>query len=160
MPGPISSNEQQHDTGDTLVKLSMPQQDLRGEQARGREDEIGTLVWELLTAMDPNRDQAERRGDNRYPFPSVVYLTPVREDGVAAEDQSLVAAGKDLSEGGVGFYHPMPLPSRRMIVSLQMANGPWLEFLTEVLRSCSIRQGWYESSGRFVQAVRSPMESA
>jgi len=142
------------------MMLPTPQPDLFGEQTRGIDSEAWPQILEQLTAICPRKDQDERRRDNRYPFPCLMYLTPVGEDGSTPNGKSTLAAGKDLSEGGLGFYHPMPLPPGRMIVSLQMNDGHWLGFLVELSRSRPIPEGWYQSSGRFVEPAVSPMESA
>jgi hypothetical protein len=67
-----------------------------------------------------------------------------------------VAAGKDLSETGIAFFHAAPLPSRQMIVSLQVAHGQWMAFVIEMTRNHAIRHDWYESGGRFVRPVTPP----
>ena len=121
---------------------------------------FGRRSFELLTDAYPREKMLERRRDARYPFPFPVYLTPVGEDGAALVDESIVAAGKDLSEGGLGFYHSEPLRSQRLIVSVERSDGHWLGLLLDLTRSRSILDGWYESSGRFVESVRSPLESA
>ena len=48
-----------------------------------------------------------------------VSMTPVGADGHTPEGEPVVAAGKHLSERGLGFFHQSPLPYRRMIVSLE-----------------------------------------
>ena len=53
----------------------------------------------------PRNDLVERRHDNRYPFPYLVHLTPVGEDGITPEGETVVVVGKHLSEQGFGFYH-------------------------------------------------------
>jgi hypothetical protein len=119
--------------------------------------QVRGLISTLLYGQD---DSVERRRQVRYAFPHPVYLTPVGDDGSTPDGESIAAAGKDLSEGGLGFFHPAPLPTKRMIVSLQLGDGSWMAFVIELTRSRAIRQGWYETGGRFVEAVPSPMESA
>jgi hypothetical protein len=123
--------------------------------------EVRRQVRGLISAMlyGP-ADVVERRRQIRCAFPQPVYLTPVGEDGITPAGESIMAVGKDLSEGGLGFYHDIPLPSRRMVVSLQMGDGHWLAFVIELSRSRQIRQGWHESGGRFLESVPSPMEAA
>lgn len=123
-------------------------------------DEVRTQVWALLATLYPRQQIAERRGENRYPFPFLVHLTPVAEDGMTACGESVVVVGKHLSERGLGFYHPKPLPYRRMIASLETAEGQWIGFLIDLNWCRFTRQGWYESGGRFLQAVLSPLASA
>jgi hypothetical protein len=121
-------------------------------------DEVKTQVWGLLTTLYPKQRRSERRCDNRYPFPYLVRLTPVGDDGQTPCGESVVAVGKHLSERGLGFYHPHPLPYRRMIASLEAGNGQWLGFLIDLSWCRFTRQGWYESGGRFLQAVASPID--
>lgn len=123
--------------------------------------EVRKQVRGVISALLYGQDgAAERRRQVRYAFPQPVYLTALGADGITPEGEAMVAVGKDLSENGLGFYHPGPLPSRRMIVSLETGDGQWLAFVIEVHRCRPIRQGWYESGGRFLQPVPSPMAAA
>jgi hypothetical protein len=131
------------------------------KDAGAGDKEVRKQVRGLISAMlyGP-ADVVERRHEVRCAFPQPVYLTAVGEDGITPDGESIMAVGKDLSESGLGFYHDTPLPSRRMVVSLQMGDGRWLAFVIELTRSRLIRQGWYESGGRFLENVPSPMETA
>ncbi len=122
------------------------------------ENDVRSQVWSLVTTLMPREDLAERRREQRYPFPHLVHLTPVGDDGLTPEGESVVAVGKHLSERGLGFYHPQPLAHRRMIVSLQTGSGDWLGFLIDLSWCRFTKQGWYESGGRFIQSVLSPIE--
>jgi hypothetical protein len=141
------------------MTLSVPQADLVDENTSGLDSEVWARILKRLDASDPQQDQDERRRDSRYPFPRLMYLTPVDENGRTAAGDPIIAAGKDLSEGGLGFYHPEPLPSRRMIASMQTGNGHWLAFVVELTRSHRISEGWYQSSGHFVEPAVSPSET-
>ncbi len=140
------------------MKMPMPQLDLLGEPISGLEDEVRAQVWGLLTAMYPRNDLMERRRDSRYPFPYLIHLTPVGRDGVTPEGETVVVVGKHLSERGFGFYHQAPLPHRHMIASLETKQGHWLGFLIDLNWCRFTKGGWYESGGRFLQAVNSPLE--
>ncbi len=122
-------------------------------------DDVRTQVWALLTTLYPKHEMIERRRDVRYPFPYLVHLTPVGDDGATPEGETMVVVGKHLSECGLGFYHRKPLPHRRMIVSLQAAGGQWIGFLIDLSWCRFTKQGWYESGGRFLDPVLSPMQS-
>jgi len=140
------------------MKLLMSSYDLLGRSENEIVDEVRAQVWGLLTALYPRNDLVERRHDNRYPFPCLVHLTPVAEDGVTPEGEAVVVVGRHLSESGFGFYHQKPLPHRRMIASLEDGKGRWFGFLMD-LNWCRFRKGgWYESGGRFLEAVLSPLE--
>lgn len=134
-----------------------PQLDLLPEPNAAPSDEVRTQVWALLATLYPKHETNERRRDTRYPFPYLVHLTPVGEDGATPEGEPIVVVGKHLSERGLGFYHPKPLPYRRMIASLQAVNGQWVGFLIDLNWCRFTKQGWYESGGRFLEPVLSPI---
>ncbi len=137
----------------STTMIGEPHFDLFPELASSAEDDIRTQVWGLLSALYPQNDLAERRRDGRYPFPYLVQLTPVAEDGVTAEGETITVVGKHLSERGLGFYHPKPLPHRRMIASLATGGDRWMTFLIDLSWCRFIKQGWYESGGRFLRSV-------
>ncbi len=104
----------------------------------------------LLASTYPGGKIVERRKEPRYPYPNLVTLTPVAADGVTLEGTPIVVCGKQISESGIGFYHPEPLPYRRMIVSLELGVGRWLDLLVELTWCRFTRHGWYEGGGRFL----------
>ena len=134
-----------------------PQLDLLPEEDGKADNDVRTQVWGVLTTLYPNHDIAERRSGSRYPFPYLVHLTPVGEDGISPEGKTFVVVGKHLSERGFGFYHPKPLPHRRMIVSLETESGERIAFLIDLNWCRFTKQGWYESGGRFLQSVLAPV---
>lgn len=113
-------------------------------------------VWGLLAGLYPPGQCVERRREQRFPFPHLIYLTPVAADGITPLDAAVVVVGKHLSEHGLGFYHPQPIPHRRMIASLQTHRGDWEGFLVDITWCRFTKHGWYDSGGRFLQAVPSP----
>jgi hypothetical protein len=136
--------------------LHDPQVELLPEQGLKGDSEMQTQIWALLSTLQPSMDILERRREMRYPFPHLVHLTPIGEDGSTPCGESLTVVGKHISQRGLGFYHPKPLPYRRMIASLESGSG-WLGFLIDLTWCRFTRQGWYESGGRFLQAVESPL---
>jgi hypothetical protein len=114
---------------------------------------VRAQVNRLLRTLFPSGQLAERRRQQRYPFPHLIRLTPVAEDGVTPLGDPIVAVGKHLSQHGLGFYHPRPLAHRRMIASMEAGDGAWVGFLIELTWCRFTRQGWYESGGRFRQAL-------
>jgi hypothetical protein len=121
---------------------------------------IRNQVWGLLGSLYPESERVERRKDARYPYPYLVYLTPVAEDGATPDGESIVVVGKHLCEHGFGFYHPKPLPYRRMIATLETGGGLRLAFLMDLNWCRFTHRGWYESGGRFLQVVPSPIGAA
>jgi hypothetical protein len=121
------------------------------------DDEVRTQVWALLSTLYPKVTVVERRRETRYPFPFLIYLTPVGDDGITPCGESIVVVGKHVSERGLGFYHAKPLAYRRVVASLERPHDGWYAFLLD-LRWCRFtRQGWYESGGRFLESVSSPL---
>jgi hypothetical protein len=135
-----------------------PQLDLQPESRTGPENDVPAQVCALLTVLYPQHELVERRREKRYPFPFLLHLTPVAEDGRTPQGETLVVVGRHLSERGLGFYHPRPLPYRRMIASLETTAGQWLGFLIDLGWCRFTKQGWYESGGRLLQSVPSPLE--
>jgi hypothetical protein len=119
-------------------------------------DGLRGQVWSLLAGLCPRSELVERRSDWRYPYPYLIHLTPVGRDGITASGETIVVAGKQLSEHGLGFYHQEPLPYRRMVASLEASTGVWLSFLIDLSWCRFMRCGWYESGGRFLQSVPCP----
>ena len=105
--------------------IADPRLDLLLQPGEATEDDVRTQVWGLLTTLYPKHDMLERRRETRYPFPYLVHLTPVGDDGASPEGEAIVVVGKHLSERGLGFYHTRPLPYRRMVVSLEAGDGQW-----------------------------------
>jgi hypothetical protein len=121
------------------------------------DDVVHRQVWGVLTATYPQGRVAERRMDQRYPYPHLLYLTSVAADGISPEGESVVVVGKALSERGLGFFYQQPLAHRRMIASLETFEMRWAGFLIDITWCRFTQYGWYESGGRFIQAVPSPI---
>ncbi len=110
----------------------------------------------LLAGMYGEAGSSDTRRSARFAFPRLVYVTPAEADGQPSRVGTFVAAGRHISDGGLGFFHPDPIPYREVIVSLEETPGEWRSFLME-LRWCKfIRQGWYESGGRLLSTVPTP----
>lgn len=121
---------------------------------------VSQRVNSLLAALYPQGAIIDRRREQRYPYPHLVYLTPVAEDGVTPAGDSIVVSGKQLSENGLGFFHQQPLPHRRMIVSLDQGRGQWLGLIIDLSWCRFTKFGWYESGGRLLEVVTSPLNTA
>ncbi|MGA2035101.1 MAG: hypothetical protein ABSG68_22870 [Thermoguttaceae bacterium] len=137
------------------LAASPPLLELVPEAAAG--NELRTQVWVLLSTVQSRWGALERRQETRYPFPHLLYLTPVANDGATPCGAHISVVGKHISERGLGFYHLAPLPYRRMIASVQ-SGGHWLGFLIDLNWCRFTKEGWYESGGRFLQTVLSPVE--
>ena len=117
---------------------------------------VHAQVWKLLSGLFPNGNRIERRQEQRFPYPRLISLWPMKADGVTHDGEELTVAGKHISEGGLGFFHEHPISHRLAIASLESSEGRWLGFLLDIHRCRFTRHGWYESGGKFLRAVSSP----
>lgn len=113
-------------------------------------------VLGLVASMYAGAGLSDARRSERFAYPRLVYITPTAGDGQPSRVGTFVAAGRHISDTGLGFFHPDPIPFREVIVSLDSEGEDWRSFLME-LRWCRfIRQGWYESGGRLLNTVPTP----
>ena len=125
------------------------------EAAAPKWDSLQEQVRFLLAEGYPWGEDLRRRAQRRYPYPQLIFVTPVDEDGRSAEE-TFVCCCKDLSARGVGLFHPQPLESRRVILTFSRMAEQNVSLLA-VLDWCRFtRHGWYESGGRLLRAVASP----
>jgi hypothetical protein len=137
--------------------LGYPQFERTAEEGPITNDTLRRQVWGILAGLYPPGKTAERRVDQRFPYPYLLYLSRVGSDGISPQGESVVVVGKHLSEHGLGFFYQQPLPDRRMIASLQLQEGRWVGFLIDITWCRFTQHGWYDSGGRFLQAVPSPI---
>lgn len=114
------------------------------------DEEIRNRVCGVLGAIYPGGDFVDHRSDHRYPYPYLIRLTPLDQQGTPLPEKTVIAVGKHLSERGLGFYHPQPLPYRRMLVTLDTVDSLQAAFIIDLAWCRFTRQGWYESGGRFL----------
>jgi hypothetical protein len=138
-------------------ELSEAQVDLDANESPAGEESIREQVRGLLAAMEPCGKRPERRSDRRHPYPYLIYLTPVSKGRLIPQGKPVVVVGKHLSEHGLGFYHPQPLSFRHVIATLETAVGARIGFLMDLTWCRFTREGWYESGGRFLGLVPSPI---
>jgi hypothetical protein len=114
---------------------------------------VPELVRRLINAAALPRSTPERRQTQRHPYPQLIRLTPVESPNNLARGESIVVVGKHLSEQGLGFFHHQPLPDRWVIATMEDAERNAVELLVDVFWCRFTRHGWYESGGRFLQAI-------
>jgi hypothetical protein len=148
---------------EAMISLSLPILSFP-DSADGEETELALptnsvqrQVWTLLAGLYPRGQLRERRFEQRFPYPHLLYLTPLTEDGLHPRDESIVVVGKDLSESGLSFFHQRPLADRRMIVSLESQGAQWVSFLIDLTWCRFTQHGWYFSGGRFLEPRPSPL---
>lgn len=125
-----------------------------GEPPRASSDvsdeTIEAQVRRLLSATFQPSETPQRRVDQRFPYARLVLLRPLDNEPSFSDHKPVVAVGKHLSEHGMGFFHPFPIPYRRVVAEVDLPDGGKCELLIE-LKWCRFTQfGWYESGGRFI----------
>ena len=115
------------------------------------DDSLRWSVRELLAGLYPS-GPFERRNHQRYPFPRLIQLRPVSSDGILPLGPTFTVSGKHLSETGLSFFHPEPLPYRLVIASLERHDRKHCDFLLDVDWCRFTQLGWYESGGKFVRS--------
>jgi hypothetical protein len=137
--------------------LGYPQLEQFTDHSPPADDFVRQQVWNILAGLYPRGKATERRVDQRFPYPHLLYLSPVADNGFLPMGDPVVVVGKHLSERGLGFYYREPLPYRRMIASLELPEARWVGFLIDITWCRFTQHGWYDSGGRFIQAVPSPV---
>jgi len=114
------------------------------------EARVGTHIRSVLADLHPQSPAHERRRDIRYPYPYLIRLTPISENGTVLLDDSITVVGKSISARGIAFYHQSPLLFRRVILTLGDTPERGLSVVAELLWCRFVRQGWYDSGGRLL----------
>jgi hypothetical protein len=119
---------------------------------RSRSERIADVVRLMLHAAGDSRHHVERRQAERHSYPVLINLTPVEPEALVPIGQQLVVVGKHLSRGGIGFFHQAPLAYRHVVA--HFGAGSDHRLLVELTWCRFIRDGWYESGGRFLHPIQ------
>ena len=92
------------------IVLGFPQLERIPELGLPSDESVRRQVWEILARLYPPGKTTERRIDQRFPYPHLLYLTPVANDSLTPVGESVVVVGKHLSEHGLGFFYQQPMP--------------------------------------------------
>lgn len=117
------------------------------------ETKIRSTVGRIISRILPRKVTDERRKDFRYPYPHLMYLTPIDAAGNPLNELSTVVVGKNITERGIDFFHREALPYRRVILTIESEDGMRASLVTDLLWTRFTRQGWYDNGGRFLQVV-------
>ena len=112
-----------------------------------------------LSALGPRRVMAAlgnvfddpdwiRRTEPRLPYFGPVTVGLPHEDSV-----SLPAFARDLSPGGIGLVHLMPIAPGQVTVALPLPSGRDVALVTQILWCRDFGDGWYTSGGRFLDVM-------
>jgi hypothetical protein len=137
-----------------MPQLTAPRTESRWKLTQASDEatcDVITCVLNATISKLPPRH--EKRRHKRHAFPYLVSLTPIAETELTQLSDPIVVVGKHLSAGGFDFFHPDPLPYKRVIASFH--ELPWgSTHVVLVSTWCRfLRPGWYDSGGRFTHIV-------
>ena len=95
-----------------------------------------------------NDPQWVRRTERRLP-----YFGPVSVGLPDAPSVGHSAFARDLSPGGMGLVHLMPIAPGEVTITLALDNGRTLTLLAEILWCRDYDDGWYASGGRLIDVA-------
>jgi hypothetical protein len=104
------------------------------------EDRVLCALQELLDSSDWDRRTSRR----------ISYFGPVTVGLPDVDYVTLSAFARDISPGGVGLVHLMPLEKGEVVIGLTLPSGKPLSLRTQICWCRDYSNGWYASGGRFL----------
>ena len=118
--------------------------------------EISSLVDGLVRARKA-RPANERRAHVRHPYAKLMSLIPVNKATLETVGESISVVSKEISAGGIGFFHHEVIPYRFALVPVELEGLNTKTWLLIRMRWCRfLEPGWYESGGQFVKTIIDP----
>ena len=112
---------------------------------------------EFVAAIPVNADRVpDRRRATRYPIVVDVIVVPLDET-FRPISPPFVACCRNLSSGGICFYHQNRAPSDFLYLEIDSPELPAMQAVMKVLRQQSIGRFW-EIAGEFRHDVRIPRD--
>lgn len=93
----------------------------------------------------------ERRQQHRYDFNQTICLLPLDEQTEKPIGEALYVEACDISASGIGFSHEIPLPFKKVSITLMLPGGNMITAITRLLWCRFTREGRYQSGGQFVR---------
>lgn len=115
---------------------------------------IADLVDQIIREAADLRNHRERRASIRHPYPELIRVTPADRRGEVI-GESLSVVGKHLSLEGLGFFHTSPLPFKYVLADFELGKQRF-GLLLNLIWCRFLREGWYDSGGKFVGVVELP----
>jgi len=126
---------------------------------RKMETDCGKEVLRVIHAAQGETKPLRCGGEERFPYPYEVYLTPIDRQGHVLADETLCVRGKHISQHGLEFVHRELLPYRHMIASFHSEETGWVGLLLELTWCRFVRRDTYENGGRFLRVLESPLQN-
>ncbi len=146
-------------TASPIVSLEPPHQGASRESIESsvlrRLGTISSLMDSLVASWHCPRQVLHARRWHRFRFERPIAVTLLDPHDLP-DGEPLLAAGRDISKGGISFTHCRPLSCRRVAVTLRLDDGACETILTELLWCRFTREGIYQSGGVFVRKIDLP----
>ncbi|MGD9128754.1 MAG: PilZ domain-containing protein, partial [Planctomycetia bacterium] len=88
---------------------------------------------------------ADQRMQQRYPF-----FHPIKVSKKDAPEYYMSAFSRDISPGGIGLFHNMPLNTGQVTLHIPLASDRVLDIDTDIKWCTPAGDGWYFSGGNFL----------
>jgi len=118
-----------------------------------QESVIQDLARQIAQSTQPIWGDQGRRSQPRVPLPRLIGLTPLKNDNLQPAREPTYVVGKNLAPLGLDFFHHEPIAERFAIVALERAPEYWVHLLMKITWCRFLKQGWYDSGGRFLKVV-------
>ena len=117
---------------------------------------IEEMARRVVQQSQPVGQPFGHRSQQRIPFPKLVALSPLQDDGRTLATETIHVVGRNLATLGFDFYHQEPIPFRFAMVSLPVNAQHFVHFQLKITWCRFLKPRWYDSGGRFVKASESP----
>lgn len=114
---------------------------------------IGRAVDAVLASWHCAETVFQNRRYHRMPYRQPLLLAAIDPQSGETVDGPWVARGRDLSQGGLSYFHRNPQPFRQLAVQfVEQLEAP-AALLMRVGWCRFTREGQYQSGGQFLRAV-------
>ena len=114
-----------------------------GQPVMSREDRVAGALLEIIESPE-----WDRRCVRRIP-----YFGPVSIRQEGTNSARLSAFARDISTGGIGLVHLMPLENCEVVITMKLPSGKPIELLTQIRWCRNFGDGWFASGGEFLDVV-------
>jgi hypothetical protein len=114
--------------------------------------EVADELMKLVGLANSN-DSVEQRIRDRFPIFCCMQMVPLDSAGRPLPDQQMSVVGKDLSTRGISFSHDSELPSRRLVLCLNLSETARFNVEAEITWTRQTPIGLFESGCRLIRKV-------
>jgi serine/threonine protein kinase len=128
-----------------LVDVSLRAVGCNAKQSRKTLEDMGpALIDNLRQLLLIN---SNKRTQGRLLWPHPIKIIPIRHNG--DKEPAIQCRGKDISQGGLGFYLPEELHTADVLIELPNSVHPDLTIPATLVRAKRCADGWYDVGALF-----------